>query len=116
MGAYVFHWHPIPHFDTVRRWEGLIMRYWVQFLQHPLKAPDYVSIDHSRWIDATGDRSVFILDGRNSQETMRTDALKQAQRMEHWEKYPAFQLCKGDRLFNETKRGPMQRIVYPVNI
>lgn len=92
------------------------MRYWVQFLQHPLKAPDYASIDHSRLIDATGDRSVFILDGRNSQETMRTDALKQAQRMEHWQKYPAFQLCKGTRLFQETKRGSVQRIVYPVNI
>lgn len=92
------------------------MRYWVQFLQHPLKAPDYALIDHSRLIDATGDRSVFILDGRNSQETMRADALKQAQRMEHWQKYPAFQLCKGDRLFNEKKRGPVQRIVYPVNI
>ena len=92
------------------------MRYWVQFLQHPLKAPEYNSIDYSQLIDATGDRSVFILDGRNSQETMRADALKQAQRMQHWQKYPAFQLCKGPLLFQETRRSAVHRIVYPVKI
>jgi hypothetical protein len=92
------------------------MRYWVQFLHHPLKAPDYASIDQSALIDATGDRSVFILDGRNSQETMYADALKQAQHMEHYHKYPAFQLCAGTRLFQETRRSAVYRIAYPVNI
>ena len=95
------------------------MRYWVQFLQHstgyiPGTVPP--RFGKPELIDATGDRAVLVLDGRNAQETMRRDALRQAQRMEHWQKYPAFQLCKGDRLFNETKRGPVQRIVYPVNI
>lgn len=92
------------------------MRYWVQFLQHPLKAPGFSEFDNTKLIDALGDRAVFILDGRNNQETMRADALKQAQRMEHYRKYPAFQLCRGSRLFADEKRSAVQRIVYPVNI
>lgn len=82
-------------------------RYWVQFL-------DVDRVDPSKLVNALGDTGVFILDGRNSSETMRRDALKRAQRLEHWKRYPAFQIVTGSRLFEETRRGPVQKITYPV--
>jgi len=95
------------------------MRYWVQFLQHstgyiPGTIPP--QFGKPELIDAPGDRAVLILDGRNGQETMRRDALRQAQRMEHWQRYPAFVLCSGPRLFEETRRTAPETIIYPVNI
>lgn len=59
---------------------------------------------------------VFILDGRNTAETMRNDARKQAQRLEHWRKYPAFQIVSGTRLFEERRRGPVHRLTYPIQV
>jgi hypothetical protein len=87
------------------------MKYWVQFLQVAVWPP------HSdKLIDATGDRSVFVLDGRNTEYTMHQDALKQAQRMEHWRKYEAYQLVCGPRLFEESKRGTVVKLSYPINV
>lgn len=88
------------------------MRYWVQFLTHA--AGNYPAPWNPPLIDACGDTSVFILDGRNDTETMRQDALKRAQRLEHWRKYAAFQLVTGPRLFVETRRGPIHRLTYPI--
>lgn len=90
------------------------MRYWVQFLQHA--AGNYPAPWNPPLIDACGDTAVFILDGRNTFETMKRDALKRAQRMEHWRKYPAFQICKGPRLFADQWRGPITHIAYPVKV
>lgn len=45
--------------------------YYVQFYQPS-------AIDPEKIIEACGDRSVFILDGRNTGETMRADALRAA--------------------------------------
>ena len=88
------------------------MRYWVQFLQHstgyiPGTVPP--QFGKPELIDATGDRAVLILDGRNGQETMRRDALRQAQPMLHV-------LCSGPRLFEEMRRTAPETITYPVNI
>lgn len=87
------------------------MKYWVQYLH---KAVWPAGTDEL--IDVCGDRGVFILDGRNSQETMRQDALKFAQRMEHFCKYEAFKLVTGPRLFEETRRSSVHKLTYPIKI
>lgn len=95
------------------------MRYWVQFLQ---ESSGYIpgtippQFGEKKLIDACGDSGVFILDGRNSSETMRQDALKRAQRLQHWRKYPAFRICSGPRLFDEKQSGPIHKITYPVAV
>jgi hypothetical protein len=83
------------------------MRYWVQFLETSAEEP-------TKLIDALGDTAFFILDGRNSSETMRRDALKRAQRLEHWRKFAAFQIVTGERFTEEKRRGPVHRLSYPI--
>lgn len=83
------------------------MKYWVQFL-----TPS--ATDKTQLVDALGDTGVFILDGRNSSETMRRDALRRAQCLEHWKKYAAYRIVSGPRLFEEKRRGPVHTITYPV--
>lgn len=85
------------------------MKYWVQFLQKPVSPATGL-------IDACGDRGVFVLDGRNSELTMHRDALRAAQRLEHWQRWPAYVLCCGPRLFDEHKRTAPVHITYPVNV
>lgn len=93
------------------------MRYWVQFLDYstgyiPGTIPPVFGVP--ALTDALGDTAVFVLDGRNDCETMRRDGLKRAQRLEHWRKYPAFQIVTGPRLFQEAKRGPRHFLTYPI--
>lgn len=92
------------------------MKYWVQFQNHPLQAPGFSQYDTSQLIDACGDRSVFILDGRNSERTMQLDALKRAQTLEHHTRFAAFCLCKGESLARELKRSTSTRLSYPVQV
>ncbi len=54
-------------------------------------------------IQACGDRSIFILDGRNSLTTMINDSIKANKLPDR--KYPAFQIFKGDNLLRS----------YPIN-
>lgn len=94
-------------------------RYWVQFLQQSTgyvegSIPPRFEESAKRLIDAPGSDGVFILDGRNSAETMRRDALKRAQRLEHWKRFAGFQIVTGPRLFEETRRGPIHTLSYPV--
>lgn len=95
------------------------MRYWVQFLH---ESTGYIAgtippqFGKPELIDACGGSAVFILDGRNSAETMRRDALKHAQRMQHYKKFEAFQIVTGGRLFDETRRGPVHRLSYPISV
>lgn len=87
------------------------MKYWVQYMQvaaWPLHT--------DKLIDGCGDRSVYVLDGRNNMHTMHQDALKFAQRHEHWHKWAAYRICMGPRLFEETRSTPVVRISYPVQI
>ena len=93
------------------------MRYWVQFLQ---ESTGYIAgtippqFGAKTLIDATGTDGVYILDGRNSEQTMHRDAKRKAARMEHFKKYPAYVICKGQRLFEETKRTAVQTLNYPI--
>ncbi len=95
------------------------MKYWVQFLT---LSTGYIAgsippkFGKPELIDACGDMAVFILDGRNSQETMRADAMKRAQQLEHWLQYPAFQIVTGPRLFDEKRRGPVHTLTYPIHV
>ena len=91
-------------------------KYWVQFLNHPLMAPGYCTPDETRVVDACGDRAVFILDGRNNIETMRSDALKRAQWMQHCTKFAAFQIVVGRTFCDEISRGPVVKLSYPVQV
>lgn len=83
------------------------MKYWVQYLTQS-------ATDKTELIDACGDSAVFILDGRNSHETMRRDALRQAQRMQHWKQYAGFRLVSGPRLFEESRTSAVHKLTYPV--
>lgn len=93
------------------------MRYLVQFL---LPSTGYIpgtippQFGKPELTDATGDTGVFILDGRNSEATMHRDARRRAQRLAHWRQYPAYQLVKGPRLFQESTRGRVVRLSYPI--
>lgn len=83
------------------------MKYWVQFL-----TPS--ATDKTKLVDACGDTSVFILDGRKTVENMRRDALRRAQSLEHWKKYAAYRIVSGPRLFEEKRRGPLHILNYPI--
>lgn len=93
------------------------MKYWVQYLT---LSTGYIEgtipprFAEPTLIDACGDTGVIVLDGRNSKETMRRDALRQAQRLAHWRRYPAYVICQGPRLFEETRRSSPTAINYPV--
>jgi len=87
------------------------MRYWVQYMTRAVWPAGSTEL-----IDGCGDRAVYILDGRNTQETMRDDALKFAQRMEHFKRFEAFRICKGPRLFHETKSTKPETLNYPIHI
>lgn len=92
------------------------MKYWVQYLQLDTGyVPGTIPPQFRRQglTDACGDTAVIVLDGRNSQETMREDALRQAQRLAHWKRYPAYVICQGPRLFDETRRTRPTPIIYP---
>lgn len=93
------------------------MKYWVQFLT---ESTGYIEgtippkFGKPQLIDACGDTGVFILDGRNSEETMIRDAKRQAQRMQHWKQYKGFQLVTGPRLFEESRRSQVYPLTYPI--
>lgn len=83
------------------------MRYWVQFLIPSATEP-------ATLIDACGSDGVCILDGRNTSENMRRDALRQAQRLEHVRRFAAFRIVRGERFTEERARGPVHRLTYPI--
>lgn len=87
------------------------MRYWVQFL-----VPSADASTPGALVDALGSEGVYILDGRNSEATMHIDALRRAQRWEHFKRFAAYQLVKGPRLFEEQKRSPVRLLSYPVRV
>ena len=95
------------------------MKYWVQYLA---MSTGYIpgtippQFGKPELIDACGDTGVFVLDGRNSYQTMLADARNRAQRLEHWRKYPAFVICKGPRFFEETQRGAINHLSYPIGV
>lgn len=95
------------------------MKYWVQFLA---ESTGYIAgsipprFGKTELIDALGDTAVFILDGRNSSETMGQNALKRAQRMEHYKKFSAFRIACGPKLFVETRSGKIHKLTYPINV
>ncbi|MES3001304.1 MAG: hypothetical protein V4787_11490 [Pseudomonadota bacterium] len=88
------------------------MRYWIQYMQRAVPGP--WNNHTSPLIDACGDSAVFILDGRNNQETMHRDALRRAQRMEHWKQYDAYKLCAGTRLFYPSLESQPRALSYPI--
>lgn len=97
------------------------MKYWVQFLDWSTgyvagSIPPRFEESAKKLIDVCGDTGVFILDGRNSSETMHRDAMRRAQRLEHWRKYAAFQIVTGPRLFEEKRRGPVHHLTYPIQV
>jgi hypothetical protein len=61
------------------------MKYFAQFFQHS-------AIDNTKIIEACGDRSVIILDGRISKETMRELAAKECSKRG----YVAWQIHRGN--------------------
>ena len=76
------------------------MKYFAQFFQHS-------ALDKNKIIEACGDRSVIILDGRISKETMGAIAAKECSKRG----YVAWQIHRGD--FRESK--PISHIFYVNN-
>ena len=76
------------------------MKYFAQFFQHS-------ALDKNKIIEACGDRSVIVLDGRISKETMREIAAEECRRR----RYVAWQIHSGD--FRESK--PISHICYVNN-
>ena len=72
------------------------MKHWVQFL---IKS----ATDNAQLIDACGSDGVMVLDGRLSSYNMNVAAKRQAQRLEHIKRYPAFRIVSGARLFEEER-------------
>lgn len=89
------------------------MRYYVQFMD--LSVPGPWNNHTPELIDACGDTAIYILDGRNSMETMHHDALVKASCMEHYRKYAAYRIVKADG-FNrpELASTTPRRIRYPI--
>ena len=73
------------------------MKYFAQFFQHS-------ALDKNKIIEACGDRSVIILDGRISKETMGDIAAKECSKRG----YVAWQIHRGD--FRESK--PISQVWY----
>lgn len=73
------------------------MKYFAQFFHHS-------AIDKSKIIEACGDRSVIILDGRISENTMRAIAAEECRKRG----YVAWQIHRGN--FRESK--PISQIWY----
>lgn len=73
------------------------MKYYVQFLE---KNASYTQ--EAGWKEEAGFRipcgsgGVYILDGRNSMETMHKDAKKKAQRMEHFKQFAGYCIVRAD--------------------
>lgn len=91
------------------------MKYYVQFMDYSV--PGSWNNHKSELIDACGDTGVYILDGRSSVENMRRDALKRAQRMEHYKRFAAFRIVKADG-FNRPEHASTkpELLRYPVQV
>lgn len=70
------------------------MKYHVQFLDKDLKG---------NTVDAMGSDGVFILDGRNTLETMMNDAVDRKHQLRIVHKYVGWSIRQGDRLDNATE-------------
>ena len=83
------------------------MKYWVQFL---IKS----ATDNAQLIDGFGSDSVMVLDGRLSSYNMTVAAKRQAQRLEHYQQYPAFRIVSGPRVFEERRSSAIFELTYPI--
>lgn len=94
------------------------MRYWVQYMT--LSTGHVAGSNPPRFdgpktlIDALGSDAVYPLDGRLSEAHMHRDALRRAQRYEHFKQWAGYRLCKGPRLFDEIKSTTPMRLSYPI--
>ena len=70
------------------------MKYYVQFLE-PNK-------DYTKMIEPCGSDSVYILDGRNSIQTMKRDAIERMDKLRHVQSYSGYRIMKGSRFDNST--------------
>ena len=94
------------------------MKYWIQFMG---KSTGYIpgtippQFGVPTLIDACGTDGMLPLDGRLSERSMRREALRRAQRMEHFKRYEAYRLACGPRMFGPETRttGPI-RLTYPI--
>lgn len=96
------------------------MRYWVQFLDY---STGYVPgsipprFDGPKTLqDVCGSDGIYMLDGRNSEATMRRDALERAIRLQHWKQFAGFQIVQGESLTQEVRRTPVETLTYPIDM
>lgn len=54
-------------------------------------------------VDALGSDGVFILDGRNSLNTMKTDAKKRIEQLKNVRTFVGFKIMKGERFTNSKE-------------
>ena len=81
------------------------MKYYVQFLTlssgQKFSNGKIITVDKFP-IEAMGSDSVFILDGRNSLNTMKIDAKKRIEQLKNIHSFIGFKIMKGER-FTESK-------------